>query len=82
MEEEIGAGIIIETDLDLTDISMVGIVRVLIKEPQHKACFVTMNYGLRFYCVPMAGYLNWRLRGRLFTYSEQDLFSPLTLVRR
>lgn len=50
MEEEIGAGIIIEMDLDLKDISMVGIDRVLIKEPQHKACFVTMNCGLILLC--------------------------------
>ena len=47
-EAETGAGIITEMGLGLTDITMVETDRGLTKrEPQHKAFYVTKNYGLR-----------------------------------
>ncbi|KAK7305461.1 hypothetical protein VNO77_43367 [Canavalia gladiata] len=33
-----------------------------------------MNSGLRDLLFQLAGFLNWKQRGRLFTHFEQDLF--------
>jgi hypothetical protein len=72
MVVEIGA----ETILALID----GIIIVGIAHAHTRALSLnvlcTLNCGLRDLLFQLAGFLNWMLRGRLFTYFEQDLFAP------
>ena len=68
---EIGAETIIEIILGLIGVSiMVGIVHAP-TESFDMSVLCTMNCGLRDLLFQLAGFLNWKQRGRLFTYFEQ-----------